>query len=537
MRTSIRTCALLALAALLAAGAPGAALAQIAPNTPLSELRTAAERSGFDRHTRHHELMEYIEAVQARSHEIRLASFGTTFEGRELPLLIFSRSGVTRAEEALATGLPIVLLAANVHGGERTFRESLLVMLREFAAPGTELNGMLDHMIVLVAPTLNPDGFEASERGQRGNAWGIDMNRDYIKLEMPEIAAYIGNVVNRWLPHLYIDGHNGGAYPYNVTYQCPSLAGADQAITELCDREIFPFIDRQLAARNYKSFYYDTGTSPTRWTTGGHDARIGRNYGGLANSVAILFESPGGQTLETGTDAGVIAYRAVLQYVRDNPDRVTGLVQRARAETIRLGDHAEGQVPVRMRYDPEPYSVTYEYVEGRQPGRPVQVVQSDSLMKRPVPTLERPRPFAYVLPREAVAAVDMLRRHNITVEVLREPTELEVQAYTLAGVSYESVYNHAAATIVETGGVVTVQRTFPAGTYVVRTGQLLGRVVTHMLEPETTDNVVYWNTMDGLLPKAALQRAAATADAAADAPLVPIFKIMRPGPLPTRIAR
>jgi hypothetical protein len=61
--------------------------------------------------------------------------------------------------------------------------------------------------------------------------------------------------------------------------------------------------------------------------------------------------------------------------------------------------------------------------------------------------------------------------------------------------------------------------------------------VTHMLEQETTDNVVYWNTMDGLLPKAALQRAAATADAAADAPLVPIFKIMRPGPLPTRIAR
>jgi dipeptidyl-peptidase 4 len=212
--------------------------------TLLPALRTAAEVSGFARHTRHDELVEYFEAVQARTPEMRLASFGRTNEGRDLPYAVFSRPSVTRPEEAIASGKPIVLLAANVHGGERTFRESVLIMVRELATPGTELNAMLDHMIILVAPTLNPDGFEASERGQRGNAWGIDMNRDYIKLEMPEIAQYVGNLVNRWHPHLLIDGHNGGSYPYNVTYQCPSLAAADQTITELCDLEIFPFVDR-----------------------------------------------------------------------------------------------------------------------------------------------------------------------------------------------------------------------------------------------------------------------------------------------------
>jgi dipeptidyl-peptidase 4 len=407
---------------------------------------------------------------------------------------------------------------------------------------------MLDHMIILVAPTLNPDGFEASERGQRGNAWGIDMNRDYIKLEMPEIAQYVGNLVNRWHPHLLIDGHNGGSYPYNVTYQCPSLAAADQTITELCDLEIFPFVDRQLEASGYRSFYYDVGTSPTRWTTGGHDARIGRNYGGLANSVGILYESPGGQNLETGVKSGIIAYRAVLQYVRDNPERLLNVVNAARRQTVALGERAEGQIAVRTTYEPEPYTVTYLYVEGRQPGRPIQTVRSDSLMKRPVATLERPRPFAYVLPREATAAVDMLRRHNIAVEVLREPVELEVQAYTLAGIRYEQAYNHAAATVAETGEVVTVRRTFPAGSYVVRTGQVLGRVVTHMLEPESTDNVIYWNTMDAWLPKPALQAGGTAgggdedapprpAQAVAEPPLIPIFKLMRPTALPSRLVQ
>jgi hypothetical protein len=530
-----------ALAALLLPAAAAVA-APAAAQSPM-ELRTAAEESAFSRHTRHDETVAYMEAVQARSPEMKLASFGTTRQGRDLPYAIFSRPAVMRAEEALLTGKPIVLLAANVHGGERTFRESVLILLRELATPGTELNAMLDHMIVLVAPSLNPDGFEASQGGTRGNAWGIDMNRDYIKLGHPEIAGYVSNLVNRWHPHLYIDGHNGGAYPYNVTYQCPSIAAADQRITELCDKEIFPFVDGQLEEKGFRSFYYDTGRSLTRWTTGGSDARIGRNYGGLANSVAILYESPGGQPLATGVAAGEVAYRAVLRFVRDNPDRLMSVVNRARQETITLGQRAEGQIPVRMRYEPEDWPVTYLYAEGRTGGAEgtIRTVTSDSLMKRPVPTLLRPRPFAYVLPREAADAVAMLRRHNIVVEQLHAPLSVEVQAYTLAGVTYESVYNHAAATRVEVGDVVTVNRTFPAGSYIVRTGQVLGRVVTHMLEPETTDNVVYWNTMDAWLPKAALQRAQATNSGGPgqtgqqEPPLIPIFKVMQPTAFPARI--
>jgi dipeptidyl-peptidase 4 len=525
----------------------------------VEELRTASELSDFTCHTSYADMVAYLEAVQARSAEMRLGSYGRTYEGRDMPYAIFARPGISRPEEALATGKPIVLLAANVHGGERTLRESVLVLTREFATAGTELNRLLDDMVVLIVPSINPDGFEATERGTRGNAWGIDMNRDYIKLEMPEIAQYVGNLLNRWHPHLFIDGHNGGAYPYNVAYQCASIAAADPRITELCDREIFPFIDRQMAANGYKSWYYASGNE-TRWNTGGPEARIGRNYGGLANSVGILYESPGGQTLETGVKSGIVAYNAVAQFVRDQPDRVLGVVNAAREATIRLGERAEGDIPVQMVYEPEPYTVTYEIAVGEGDARHLVTVQSDSLMKRPVPTLLRPRPFAYLLPREAIEAVAMLRRHNIAVEVLREAVEIDVQAYRLTSVSYEQAYNHAAATKVETSGTVEMRRTFPAGTYVVRTGQVLGRVAAHMLEPETPDNVVYWNTMDAWLPKAALARQGLADGAAGQrgggppsqfqggppgggspgmapdgTPIIPIFKIAVPTALPTRL--
>jgi hypothetical protein len=142
------------------------------------------------------------------------------------------------------------------------------------------------------------------------------------------------------------------------------------------------------------------------------------------------------------------------------------------------------------------------------------------LMKKPVATRLRPRPWAYVLPRDAEDAVDMLLRHGITVERLEQPATLSVDAYTIADVTYEQAYNHEAAARVEVGDVVHLTREMPRGTYVVPTAQYLGRLVAHMLEPETDDNVIYWNTMDAWLPRPGARR---------DGPLlVPIYKVMRP---------
>jgi dipeptidyl-peptidase 4 len=530
----------LTLLALMLAVSQAPALGQ-----PVHELRTSAEQSNFQRYTDHQEMWDYLVALRAGSPDMRLGTYGETREGRELPYAIFSRPLISQPSEAALLGKPVVLLAANVHGGERTFRESLLILLREIATPGTSANRLLDDMVILAAPQINPDGFEATPRGQRGNAWGIDLNRDYIKLGHPEISNYVGNLLNRWSPHLYVDGHNGGVYPYNVTYQCPSHASPDQRLTALCDDEIFPAIDRALEAQNYKSWYYNVGApNEERWPTGGSQARIGRNYGGFVNSVGILFESPGWQDMRTGVRSGEIALRAVLDYVAQNPDRLMTTVNRARRETLVMGLSAEGEVAVRMEYGPEDRRVNYEIAVGQGAQRRAVPVQNAQIIKRPIPTVTRPRPYAYILPRDAEQAIAMLRRHGITVEQLQDSVRLEVQAYTIAGLDYTRQYNHAAAVQVTVGEVLTVDRTFPRGTYVVPTGQVLGRVVAHMLEPETDDNVVYWNTMDAWLPRPAAPAATGNADGddepvqraqQQEPPLVPIYKLMAPRPLPARI--
>jgi dipeptidyl-peptidase 4 len=539
--SGVRRASARVLLAMLVAAAPAPLAAQGVPAPAEGQPRTAAELSGFHSHTSHAEMMAFLTELRARSPFLRLGTYGESREGRALPYVILSRPAVAGPQEAALLGRPVVLLSANVHGDERTLRESLLLMLREIATPGTPENALLDHMVILAAPQLNPDGFHASERGTRGNAWGIDLNRDYVKLAQPEIRSYVA-FLHEWSPHLFVDGHNGGSRPYNLTYQCPSHASADARITQLCDDEIFPAVDRALEAVGYRSFYYTGGTA-SRWRTGGFQVRIGRNYGGLANMVGILFESEPRQGTRTGVESGYVAFRAVLEYVRDNGGRVVETVNRARRDA--LAAQLGADVVVGMEYGPEDRTVRYEIVveeNGRQ--RFVEVV-SDSLMKRPIPTRTRPRPWAYVLPREATAAVELLRRHDIAVEQLRDSAVLDIHAYTVSGVAYERQYDHAAAVRVTVGETLSQRRAFPAGTYIVPLAQRQGRLAAHLLEPETDDNVIYWNHMDALLPRGPAAPAVVDDDEPQDArrrqapepgpPLVPIFKLMTPQPLPARL--
>jgi hypothetical protein len=210
------------------------------------------------------------------------------------------------------------------------------------------------------------------------------------------------------------------------------------------------------------------------------------------------------------------------------------LVERARTETIAMGAEPRGEVAVRMEYAAENYPVDYTIINGGRGGTPEDTVEvrGARLMKRPVATRLRPRPWAYILPRDAEAAVAMLLRHGITVERLEAPARLDVDAYTIADVTYEQAYNHAAAVRVQVGDVRRLTADLPVGTYVVPTAQALGRLVAHMLEPETDDNVIYWNTMDAWLP-----RPGGAPNGDGGPPLVPIYKLMSPAALESSLVR
>src|SRR5262249_56115344 len=130
---------------------------------------------------------------------VRLTQLGLSGEKRVMPLLIIADPPVSTPEEAAKSGKLIVFAQGNIHAGEVDGKEALLMLARELAL--AKERPLLKDLIFAVAPDVNPDGNDKMsnqnrreqngppEVGTRANAAGLDLNRDFVKLEAPEVQA------------------------------------------------------------------------------------------------------------------------------------------------------------------------------------------------------------------------------------------------------------------------------------------------------------------------------------------------------------
>jgi len=183
---------------------------------------TVAETSNYLSTSRYEDVMNFIAAIQQGDPDLRVETFGTTNEGRALPLVIAGPPGVVDPASARATGLPVIFVMANIHAGEVEGKEAAQMLLRDLTLG--PLRPLLDSIILLVVPIYNADGNEAlapqeinrpeqngpPRVGRRANGQGLDLNRDYVKLEAPETRAS-EDLLDRWNPDLFIDLHTTDA--------------------------------------------------------------------------------------------------------------------------------------------------------------------------------------------------------------------------------------------------------------------------------------------------------------------------------------
>jgi len=272
-------------------------------------------------HVRHDQLVEYMQLIADKSERVSLIETGRTHENRPLLLLAFSApSNQDKLAEIQTTHLntlagktqpgdPLVIwMGYGVHGDESSGSNAALLIAYYLAAgEGEQIERLLADNVVLLDPSLNPDGLarfaqwanmhkgknlvsdpnhrehQQAWPSARTNHYWFDLNRDWLLLTHPESKARVAQF-HRWRPHVLTDFHEMGT---NKTYFFqPGISSRKNPWTPLKNVELTralaefhaSALDQQkqlyFSQEGYDDFYYGKGST----------------YPDVHGSVGILFE-------------------------------------------------------------------------------------------------------------------------------------------------------------------------------------------------------------------------------------------------------
>jgi hypothetical protein len=444
------------------------------------------------------------------SKKATLDEFGATQEGKKIPLLILADPPIATPDEAVKSGKMVVFLLGNIHAGEVDGKEALLALSRDIAV--AEKHPLLKDLVIVVAPIFNADGNDRIDPknrpeqngpekgvGVRFNSQGFDLNRDFIKLESPEVRALV-RFLNRWDPAIVIDTHttNGSYHRYKLTYDGPRHPAADERVIDYAREKLLPDAGKRLKEKTgFDSFFYGNFIDKhAKWESYPAVPRFGIQYVALRNRIALLSESYVYASYKDRVVASRAFVEGCLEHTSANREKIRQLLGEA--------DKPREKIPLRIKAVSWGKPVTVlGFVEEEKNGRAVPTKEAkdydvDAIL-RCQPELSVDRPWAYLIPANQRKAIDVVRLHGIAIDELAEETKLAVEVSRITKLSKAEREFQKHRLIALDAKVREEMRTIPAGTFVIRTEQRLGMLAGYLLEASSEDGLATWNFFDEAL--------------------------------------
>jgi hypothetical protein len=491
------------------------------------EWRTHAEQTDFRETPTYNDTVAFAKRLAHASEWIEYTSFGTSGQGRDLPLIIASETATFTPAEARAQNKAIVLIQACIHAGEPDGKDAGLALLRDLAITQT-VTGFLENVVLLFIPIYNTDGHERSSPYNRINQNGPskmgwrttstyqNLNRDYMKADTPETRSWL-HLWNEWQPHLFIDCHvtDGADYRCNITYHHERHAGVDPRIVAW-EREIFggKVAPATEAAGNVISWYLefiDNRDMPRGTRDFNGSPRYSTGYVPIRNRPGILIETHMIKEYRSRVVGTYDFLLAALSAVNEDPARLIAIGREADEATIQVGtkydpDHRLA-LDFELTEEPTPFQlkafsseIQFSEISGDR-----RVVYGTDAVDMTVPIYETFQvsksatvPLHYIVPAQWEQVIEVIKAHGIKTNTIVEATKIEVESYRLHNLSWASgpfEGRHMPRFEVE---LITETREFPPGSVLIALNQPLGRLAMNLFEPDAPDSLVRWGFFNAI---------------------------------------
>lgn len=488
--------------------------------------RTRAERTAWKQTADYDETMRYCRQLEGGSRWIKVLSYGTSGQGRDLPLVVVSKDRAFTPDAARATGKTIVLVVNGIHAGEIEGKDASLALVRDMAVLRTREN-LLDSCIVLVLPILSVDAHERrskfnrinqngpEEMGWRFTPIGLNLNRDWVKAESPEMSALLANVYTKWWPDLLFDNHttDGADYRHDVTYAFQNGGHVPPSIarwyTEAFEGRAIP----RLAAMGHLPAPYlnfrdwndlrsgiDFGWAPPRFSTG---------YAPLHGRASILVETHMLKPYGTRVKATYDLMVAVLEDIRSRPGELRDAVRRAEDDMVALARRG-GPLTLSSRLTDRSVPFAFKGVEAlmewseitgsmvpRWRSTPWDTILP--LYRTTVPDQSVGIPAGYLVPREWTKAIAVLRAQGLVLRPLARAWRDTVELARVTDWSSDSEVSEGhRLTRVKKVRLERQVRAYRPGDVWVPADQRSGALAVNLCEAQAPDGLMTWNFFDSV---------------------------------------
>ena len=448
-------------------------------------------------HTTQLEMEEYLARLDKADRNMYTFTAGYSNKGFKLPLAVFTTTNLDgmSLEEAgaavVANGRPTVYLHAEIHGDENSPSEGALAMCAELNGPyGAKV---LPKVNVIVLPRVNCDG---TREWTRGTAIAPDMNRDNLLCKNPEVKA-AHRVYNAFQPAIVIDMHEYGvSRNYFQTRGYLDDVGITVGGNQNNSRD-FNELQKEMM-RYVEKTGLDNGLRYWEYTQAGYSDQSplhASHYYALRSSANFLVESPNSSCEKKSSFARRVftqffAAQALVEYAFNNSDKLMAACKADREYIVSSKD------PFILRHGQNEEAYTYNrtifnLVDGTK--------IKDTLFSvryYEVPLITRPRPYAYVIPKDLKkidTILEIAEYNGISFEELPDGTKMTLRQYATnpkwitdkAGKEDNGDKRRFVAETVEAYALLEPQETvFAKGAYIFKTAQPSGLVLMMLMEPD-----------------------------------------------------
>jgi hypothetical protein len=490
---------------------------------------TTAESSDFKSTSDYDDVMGFIGQLKKTSKYIRVETIAKSIEGRDIPLLIIGNPLPKTPYQLTNDKRIVIYIQANIHAGEVEGKEASLMFARDLIS---EKNPeLLKHIVLLICPNFNPDGNEkispANRTNQEGPANGVgvryngqflDLNRDAMKAESPEVRGVITKVFNTWDPAVFMDCHTtDGSYhvePVTFTWMV-NPNGSDSLIHYMRNRMMPEMSKTLLDKYRVENCYYGEFNNMMKpeegWFYESAEPRYMSNYFGLRNRLGILNENYVHADYKSRVMGCYYLIKSLTDYASVHKDEIKEMLKEADAKTRMRGQNPSATDSFAIKFGVRPLTEkvtikTYEVepVQDADVWPPFRRTERQNTVTVPYfidffPEKSVKFPYAYLMKINDQNVVDLLKIHGIRLERMMAASELEVERFDISALEGSERLNQGHHTNTVKGRFVRETIGFPAGTLVIRTDQPLANLAAYLLEPQSDDGLITWNFFDRYL--------------------------------------